>query len=175
VLPFIGQIRLAVIILGLVLSVAACNSTDPGQDLPTLTPVQAQVAPEADSTQIPEPAPAELPQEIVEPASPVSPTLPEEEPTMAPADQAISPIPGSETAVIAAIADLAQRLGVTADEIRLISIETQQWSDASLGCPQEGFMYAQVITPGYLIVLEAQNQRYAYHTDQTDNVVLCQE
>jgi hypothetical protein len=52
-------------------------------------------------------------------------------------------------------------------------MEEQQWSDTSLGCPQEGFMYAQVITPGYLIVLEAQGQTYEYHTDTQANVVLC--
>lgn len=173
--PFIGKVYLVVTIFGLVLSVVACSSVDQGQDIPPLTPVQAQVAPEADATEAPEPLPTELPQEVVEPASPVSPSLPEGEPTMAPADLAISPIPGSETAVIAATTDLAQRLGVTADEVRLISIESQQWSDASLGCPQEGFMYAQVITPGYLIVLEVQDQRYEYHTDQAGNVVLCQE
>jgi hypothetical protein len=50
-----------------------------------------------------------------------------------------------------------------------------EWSDASLGCPQEGMMYAQVITPGYLIVLEAQGQTFEYHTDQGTNVVLCQK
>ena len=54
-------------------------------------------------------------------------------------------------------------------------MEAVEWSDASLGCPQEGFMYAQVITPGYLIILEAQGEQYEYHTDQTTNVVLCQE
>jgi hypothetical protein len=34
-------------------------------------------------------------------------------------------------------------------------------------------MYAQVITPGFLIVLAAQGQTYEYHTDQKATVVLC--
>jgi hypothetical protein len=36
-------------------------------------------------------------------------------------------------------------------------------------------MYAQVITPGYLIILAAEGQQYEYHTDQAANVVLCQQ
>lgn len=84
-------------------------------------------------------------------------------------------IPGSEQAIAAAVADLSEKTGLPADEIRLISIESVEWSDTSLGCPQEGFMYAQVITPGYLIVLEAQGQQYEYHTNQTDQVILCEQ
>jgi hypothetical protein len=87
----------------------------------------------------------------------------------------MQPIPGSEAALAAAIADLSQRTGVSADQITLVSMEAREWSDASLGCPQEGMMYAQVITPGYLIILAAQGQQYEYHTDQAANVVLCQQ
>ena len=36
-------------------------------------------------------------------------------------------------------------------------------------------MYAQVITPGYLITLEANGQQYEYHTNETNVVVLCEE
>jgi hypothetical protein len=34
-------------------------------------------------------------------------------------------------------------------------------------------MYAAVITPGFEITLEAQDQSYIYHTDTGDTVVLC--
>ena len=47
---------------------------------------------------------------------------------------------------------LADELEVDAGSFRLGSSESVQWSDASLGCPQEGMMYAQVITPGYKLV-----------------------
>ena len=33
--------------------------------------------------------------------------------------------------------------------------------------------HLQVITPGYRIILEAQGQRYEYHTDQQRSVVRC--
>jgi hypothetical protein len=36
-------------------------------------------------------------------------------------------------------------------------------------------MYAQVITPGYRVVLEAGGQRYEYHTDTGRFVVLCEK
>jgi hypothetical protein len=93
---------------------------------------------------------------------------------MAPA-QGVPPIPGSEAALAAAVADLTKQTGLPADQITLVSIEGRDWSDASLGCPQEGMMYAQVITPGYLIILEVQGQQYEYHTDQTTNVILCNQ
>lgn len=76
--------------------------------------------------------------------------------------------------VDAAIKDLSERLGIPPEQIRVVSEESVEWSDASLGCPQEGFMYAQVITPGYKYILEAQGQQYEYHTDLRNNVVLCQ-
>ena len=58
---------------------------------------------------------------------------------------------------------------------------TQQgWRTSSLGCifitgscPQPGFMYAQVITPGYRVVLEYAGKQYIYHTDMKKTVAPC--
>ncbi|MCJ7621732.1 MAG: hypothetical protein MUP64_16130 [Anaerolineae bacterium] len=71
--------------------------------------------------------------------------------------------------------DLARKLDLSISEISVISVESVDWSDTSLGCPQPGMMYAQVITPGFLIVLEAMGQTYDYHTDENSSVVLCQK
>jgi hypothetical protein len=76
--------------------------------------------------------------------------------------------------VAQARADLAQRLGLSAESFQLTSAEAVEWPDTSLGCPKPGFMYAQVITPGYLIVLEADGQKYEYHADSR-RVSLCQK
>jgi hypothetical protein len=76
--------------------------------------------------------------------------------------------------VSAATADLAQRTGVAADSIQLVEVTPQQWPDASLGCPAEGQLYAQVVTDGYRIVLDAGGQHYAYHTDMF-NATLCEQ
>lgn len=64
-----------------------------------------------------------------------------------------------------ATADLAARLSISSDAIQVVSIEEVEWRDSSLGLPQAGQLYAQVITPGYRIELAAQGKRYRYHTD----------
>jgi hypothetical protein len=69
--------------------------------------------------------------------------------------------------------DLAQKLGVSLNDIRVVSVEETTWSDGSLGCPQPGKVYAQVITPGFRVVFEANGQRYEYHTDKERHIVLC--
>jgi hypothetical protein len=70
--------------------------------------------------------------------------------------------------------DLAQRLGLDGDSIWLVSAEAVEWPDASLGCPTPDMMYAQVITPGFKVVLQAEGLVYEYHTDQQRVVVLCE-
>ncbi|MGV8150067.1 MAG: stalk domain-containing protein, partial [Alkaliphilus sp.] len=59
--------------------------------------------------------------------------------------------------------DLAKHLGISLQDIEVISAESVEWSDASLGIP--GGMAAQVITPGYIVTLRHDNTEYIYHTD----------
>jgi hypothetical protein len=68
----------------------------------------------------------------------------------------------------------ADLLGVDVSAVALISINGRDWPDAALGCPQPGLAYAQVITPGFQIQLEADEHRLVYHADTRDQVVLCQ-
>ncbi len=171
---FIGKTFLIVTIFCIALTTVACGARDSDQDIAPVGTIEPQTVPEASATPEPVPTLTDLPVEITEPISPISPVSPGQEPAMSPINSDIQPIPGSEDALAAAIADLSEQTGLPAGDIRLVSMEAVQWSDASLGCPQEGFMYAQVVTPGYLIVLEAQGQQYEYHTDQATNVVLCE-
>jgi hypothetical protein len=84
-------------------------------------------------------------------------------------------LPSSAQQVVQlAIADLARELDLAPGEIAVLSVEAVEWPDTSLGCPQRGMMYAQVITPGLRVVLEANNQSYEYHTDQYSSVMLCE-
>jgi hypothetical protein len=69
--------------------------------------------------------------------------------------------------------DLARRLEISVSEISLISVEAVDWPDTSLGCPQPGMMYAQVITPGFRVILAAKDRTYEYHTDVERFAVLC--
>jgi hypothetical protein len=82
--------------------------------------------------------------------------------------------PEAQALVDKATQDLADRLDTRGDEIVVQSVEAVQWRDSSLGCPRPGMNYLQVITPGYLIRLEAGGEIYEYHTD-TENVVYCEQ
>ena len=69
--------------------------------------------------------------------------------------------------------DLAKKLNLSIEAIREVSVEAVEWPDTSLGCPQPGMMYAQVITPGFRVVLAAKDQTVEYHTDLGRRVVSC--
>jgi len=77
--------------------------------------------------------------------------------------------------VEAALQAAAAELGVAVDELTLVSMERREWPDTGLGCPREGEFYAQVITPGYLVVVGGGGRELEYHTDDGSNVVLCGE
>lgn len=68
---------------------------------------------------------------------------------------------------------MAKKFAIAVDQITVFSVQATLWPDAGLGCPQQGISYAQVETPGYLILLEAGGQTYNYHTDTTETISLC--
>ncbi len=71
-----------------------------------------------------------------------------------------------------AVADLANQLGIAPTAITVREVSEAEWPDASLGCPQPGMMYTQVITYGQQIILEADGRTYEYHASR-GHVVLC--
>ncbi|OEU72367.1 MAG: hypothetical protein BA864_06390 [Desulfuromonadales bacterium C00003093] len=77
-----------------------------------------------------------------------------------------------EEALAKVKADLASRLGVTENEISVVSVEAITWNDTSLGCPEKGMMYAQVLTHGYRIILKAGGKQYDYRTDDRGYIKL---
>jgi len=81
---------------------------------------------------------------------------------------------GSEDAIAAALDDLTGRLAVDKGAVEIVAVEKRMWSDTSLGCPQPGMMYAQVITPGFLIQLKACGKAYTYHAS-LNRAVLCEK
>ncbi len=68
---------------------------------------------------------------------------------------------------------LKRETALSANDIQVMNVAAQQWRNSSLGCPREGMMYAQVITPGYLIEVKAGGKVYEYHTDMNASVALC--
>ncbi|MFQ5340050.1 MAG: hypothetical protein ACE5F6_00735 [Anaerolineae bacterium] len=81
----------------------------------------------------------------------------------------------AEPAVMAAKRDLASRIDVGVEEVGVKDFEVVEWRDSSLGCPEPGRMYLQVITPGYRVVLQTGGQSYEYHTNQGNRAVLCEK
>lgn len=171
-------------ILALVMT-AACSSTgSPATEADGALQAQSVPAEGASVTSTPMPpataTAGALKTEIIEePVSPISPVAPPTQTAAEASAQDTMELPdnlpaGSDTAVKAAVTDLAQQQAIDPATITVVSVEPMEWSDASLGCPQEGFMYAQVITPGFLVVLQAQGNTFEYHTNQSDRVVLCQ-
>ncbi len=71
-----------------------------------------------------------------------------------------------------AVEDLAGRLNISQDAVTVASFEEVTWPDASLGDPEPGRVYAQVQTPGYRVFLQAEGQRYEYHTDRRARVTM---
>jgi len=69
--------------------------------------------------------------------------------------------------------DLARRKGISVEGIALKRIEGVDWPDASLGCPEEGKLYAQVVSPGYRLVLSDGTRNFEYHTDRRLRVIYC--
>ncbi|MDX1435379.1 MAG: hypothetical protein R3335_01115 [Anaerolineales bacterium] len=84
---------------------------------------------------------------------------------------------GAEAALptLAAVSDLSERLGVPAESIEVFEVEAVTWPDASLGCPEPGVFYIQILSPGYRVHLDVAGVAYIYHTDQGEQVLLCEE
>jgi hypothetical protein len=67
--------------------------------------------------------------------------------------------------------DLAELVGIRQDKITVESVEETQFPDTSLGVPDPGHSYAQMVTSGYVIKLIAGDTVYEYHASD-DRVVL---
>lgn len=139
---------------------------------------EGQIGPE----QEPEPEPEPQPEPPPEPEPEVAPAPeqpPAAEPTLAPtgdADDAADDAPAADAdrnVFAAVIADAAAVLGVDAAAVELVEVTETEWPDASLGCPDPGAMYAQVITPGFRVILQAAGETLEYHTDKAGNFVRC--
>ena len=66
-----------------------------------------------------------------------------------------------------AVTDLVKRVEEEPETIQIVLAEQVTWSDSSLGCPEPGMLYAQVLTTGIWLVLSHQGQAFDYRV--TDN------
>lgn len=87
----------------------------------------------------------------------------------------ITPTPQQQEIIEAAARDLNVQTDVPVDEIELVSAAHVIWPNGGLGCPEEGMAYAEVQIEGMFITLRAGNQTHTYHTDATNQFVLCRD
>lgn len=72
-------------------------------------------------------------------------------------------------------ADLAAKLEIATDDVEVVSTRRVTWRDASCGCPKEGYMYAQMLTDGALILLRAGDEEYRYHSNMAGPPFHCEK
>lgn len=77
-----------------------------------------------------------------------------------------------QKAINAAKSSLSTRLGIPATGISVVSIQAVNWPDTSLGVPEAGKVYAQVITSGYKIILSAGGTHFEYHTGNSADTII---
>lgn len=161
------------------LALVACGQAEPAA-VPTSSALLT-----AQPTQAPIPAPStSVPATVLPTSAPTAtnvPTIPLT-PTAIPA---ASPVPGQgggtsiappSELVGAAQVQLAQYLKVSPAELALQSANAKEWPDGAIGCPQDGQVYPQVVTPGFLLIFTnaAQSVQHAVHTGRSAaQMLLC--
>ena len=71
-----------------------------------------------------------------------------------------------------AISEIAQNLGLNEDQIKIVSTEAVEWPDSCLGISEDDTACAEVITPGYRVLLEVMGNQVEYRTDADGTVIL---
>jgi hypothetical protein len=144
---FLMLLRMTFLLL-LALLLAACGDDDDGS---LETPTATNTAPGATATS---PAVATATTEVTRPTDATT-------------------VPGANLLpVIAAREALAAVTGRTVEEIEVVSVTPKQWPDACLGIQRSGEVCAQVITPGYEVVLRLDGNVAIYRTDEGTNARL---
>lgn len=115
----------------------------------TAAPAEPGAAPEATDTAEPAPTPTE---EVAE-------------------AETETPEADYPEAVVAARETLATRQTLDPATIEIESYEEAEWPNACLGLAEAGEMCAEVITPGYMVILRDGDTVYEARTDQSGNTV----
>ena len=137
---------LRVFMLGLILG--SCIVPQPGTELP---PSDPQVVPT---------------ESLREESGLFDPTL---EPTK------MESTPPVEKFVALSKQDLAGRLGIEVDKVRLVKTAEMLWLNEALGCPRPGMFYPTGRVPGFQVWLDVEGTEYIYNTDFNGTVILCPE
>lgn len=158
------RIRFILLILLVSLMLESCTPPQPQADaVPELPPLESQETP----THPP------LDTLLLDSATPTPFVDPfSTQPTQGDATPMLPSTPNLENLIAKATDALAQQLSIPSSQISLIEATEVIWPNASLGCAQEGMVYADVLTPGYLIVLGYNGNTFEYHAGK-DSIVTC--
>lgn len=66
---------------------------------------------------------------------------------------------------------LADQLGLTIDQVEIVSFDQAEWTDSCLGLGGPAESCLQAITPGYQLILRAGGQEYEVRTDDTGTAI----
>ena len=102
----------------------------------------------------------------------------EREPTVTPA-----PIPIGKAELVkgevpqaileSILKEAAAQAKVDRDQLVIARAQSVVWSDGSLGCPEPGMMYTQMLVNGYWIVVEAAGKQYDFRVGSGGSFRLC--
>lgn len=73
----------------------------------------------------------------------------------------------------AVVADAARRFNVLNSAVVLTRAERVTWSDSSLGCPEPGRKYTQMVIAGFRLVAQTVEGQLLYHTDAVGSIANC--
>ena len=103
-----------------------------------------------------------------------SPTLSQEDISKMTPIPSIPNSPNLQNLIEKAREDLAKRLSISLDLVTIVDARDVTWPNSSMGCPQPGMVYADVLTPGYLIILHATDQDFEYHAGKNAEIFYCE-
>ena len=127
--------------------------------------------------EVPSPTLAPTPATILPPTPKSTVTSP---PTPAPelpgvATLSVAEVQGlTHPGIRAAFVDLRQRVGEELEQVQIVRAEQVTWSDSSLGCPEPGMAYLQVLTEGIWLVLSYQEKVFDYRVTGNDGALCTQ-
>lgn len=168
------------LVLAVVLAACAAPAVEPGT---SEAPVSSE--PSVTETSVTEPETSTTVEETTT-TTPTTTTMPSSEDTVIPKPPPERVPPPSPPPVevgdgevpaaylAAVVADAAERAGVSADEVSVLEATAVVWSDGSLGCPEPGQSYIQMLIDGYRVVVSAGGRTLDYRLDGEGSFFVCE-
>lgn len=91
-----------------------------------------------------------------------------------PGESDVLPVTGEEdlpAAVQAVLEQVSQQTGVDVQNIEIVTVDQVDWPDACLGLPEGDEACAQVVTPGFRVELQVDDQTFEFRTDESGSII----